>query len=354
MRETERSGSSPPTGTLADASILYNLLYGTGIYQVLYRYRTAPGTVWYVEETEKGISGAAHPASSMPPDDRRSVASTWLSSAGMGAAAGATSKTVVAPVERIRLLLQMRSSVGTRSGLRAVLQQEGVAGLWRGNGLSVARATMQKGILFSTQDSLRGALGSDTAAGGMAGLVAGGLTYPLDLLRTRHAGQVGAQPILAVARESIAKHGIHALWSGASATLAGGVVFEAARFGIFGQLMELKQPDGETKLGPASAGAIASMVAGNAIYPNDTIRRRLQTVSGSGESYLQVRHRRRPRVLFTCVMRVYSSAGDIHALRQHPRTAECDLRAYRMRAARIPVIHCHCLWCATGHARSLQ
>ena len=32
---------------------------------------------------------------------------------------------------------------------------KGVAGLWRGNGLNVARAVAAKGTLFSTQDALR-------------------------------------------------------------------------------------------------------------------------------------------------------------------------------------------------------
>ena len=40
-------------------------------------------------------------------------------------------------------------------------------------------------------------------------------------------------------------------------------------------------------LSPGVCGMLASMCAGNVIYPNDTVRRRLQTVAGSGETYLQ-------------------------------------------------------------------
>ena len=39
-------------------------------------------------------------------------------------------------------------------------------------------------------------------------------------------------------------------------------------------------------LSPGVCGMIASICAGNVIYPNDTVRRRLQTVAGSGETYL--------------------------------------------------------------------
>ena len=106
-------------------------------------------------------------------------------SVGAGAIAGAASKTFVAPLERIRLLLQTANSGGSASsGLRAVLTKEGAVGLWRGNGLAVVRATLQKGTLFATQDTLHKACGNHAAAGATAGLAAGALTYPLDLIRT--------------------------------------------------------------------------------------------------------------------------------------------------------------------------
>lgn len=121
------------------------------------------------------------------------------------------------------------SRSSSSAGLNAVLQQEGTAGLWRGNGLAVARAMLQKGTLFATQDSLSRTTGSHTLGGGVAGMTAAGITYPLDLLRTRLAGQVGTESLSALARESIVNHGIFSLWRGASATLAGGVVFESVR-----------------------------------------------------------------------------------------------------------------------------
>lgn len=76
----------------------------------------------------------------------------------IGAIAGAASKTAVAPLERVRLLLQMAPARGegsrsASSGFSAVMRSEGLVGLWRGNGLSIARAMLSKGILFSSQDA---------------------------------------------------------------------------------------------------------------------------------------------------------------------------------------------------------
>ena len=73
-------------------------------------------------------------------------------SAAIGSIAGATSKTATAPVERVRLLLQMSSSstASSSSAGAAVLKQEGATGLWRGNGLAVARAMLPLGSSLLT------------------------------------------------------------------------------------------------------------------------------------------------------------------------------------------------------------
>ena len=144
---------------------------------------------------------------------------------------------------------------------------------------------------------------SDTLAGSVAGATAAGLTYPLDLLRTRLAGQVGGMNLAAVSQQAMALTrsggGPLALWAGASATLFGGVVFEGVRFGLFGVLRTWRKDAAAAGssgggsegvlarifLGPAGLGTFASLVAGNLIYPNDTVRRRLQLVEGRGESY---------------------------------------------------------------------
>ena len=113
------------------------------------------------EVTRKRHQGGRVPmaAPSKPSDGAKAL--SWSVSAGIGAIAGATSKTVTAPVERVRLLLQMSSKATASSSATAgaVLRTEGASGLWRGNGLAVARAMVQKGLLFATQDSLRGMLG---------------------------------------------------------------------------------------------------------------------------------------------------------------------------------------------------
>ena len=154
---------------------------------------------------------------------------SWGLSFGLGATAGAAAKTAVAPIERVRLVLQTTEpGQGYRSGLRAMVAEGGAKGLWRGNELAVVRATLYKGLLFSTQDKLAGVLGSHELAGAGAGLVAHGVTYPMDLLRTRVSAAIAAgeatRTVSGTLRNVVRAEGILALYRGAPATVLGGVV----------------------------------------------------------------------------------------------------------------------------------
>lgn len=214
----------------------------------------------------------ASEASTKPPSQRTRHLQRVLN----GAIAGAVSKTVVSPLERVRLIAQTTSpELSSADGARAVLAREGWLGMWRGNGLSVARAAASKAILFSSQDGLRVILGNDFLAGSVAGVGATLATYPLDLLRTRAAGSVSATgvSIIATARSIMREGGALALFRGVHATLLGAVAFEGTRFGTYGWLRDRSS---DHWLAPALNGTLASLVAGMVLYPNDTIRRRLQ------------------------------------------------------------------------------
>lgn len=191
-----------------------------------------------------------------------------------GAIAGAVSKTVVSPLERVRLVAQTTGpNVGSIATMRKLLEAEGLIGMWRGNGLSVARAASSKAILFSSQDAFRVSLGNDFLAGSLADVIATILTYPLDLLRTRVSGGLGTRSVTSVAVAVVREGGVLALYRGVSATMFGAVAFEGTRFGSFGWL---QRRTSDHWVMPAVNGTLASLIAGIVLYPNDTIRRRLQ------------------------------------------------------------------------------
>jgi len=161
-----------------------------------------------------------------------------------GGVAGATAKTAVAPLERVKILYQTgstgwtptlpsSSTAGTSSRarggaggsrseiagvIRDIVRAEGAVGLWKGNAASVLRIVPYASIHFSAYEQYRtllldcleslegpptsrwrrsaGALARspvvDLVAGSLAGATAVLATYPLDLLRTRLAWKTSA------------------------------------------------------------------------------------------------------------------------------------------------------------------
>lgn len=122
-----------------------------------------------------------------------------------GGAAGAFAKTAVAPLERIKILLQTRTegfhSLGVGQSLKKLLKHEGVLGFYKGNGASVIRIVPYAALHYMTYERYRSwllgnypILGSGSHIDLLAGSASGGTavlcTYPLDLARTRLAYQV--------------------------------------------------------------------------------------------------------------------------------------------------------------------
>ena len=161
-----------------------------------------------------------------------------------GGLAGGVSRLVIAPLDvvKIRLQLQRRSPAPLYTGLlqtaARVVREEGGRGLWSGNsaamGLWVSYSALQFPVYSALHRGLEEAaaggggggalLPTQLLAGGAAALVATVLTYPLDWARTRLAGQgvqrvyMGTLHALAAAARSPA--GPTAVFQGLLPTLA--------------------------------------------------------------------------------------------------------------------------------------
>mmetsp|Transcript_32134 Transcript_32134/g.76197 ORF Transcript_32134/g.76197 Transcript_32134/m.76197 type:complete len:378 (-) Transcript_32134:190-1323(-) len=230
-----------------------------------------------------------------------------------GGLAGATAKTCVAPLERIKLLAQAGElNGGIIAGFKEVIAREGMGGLWRGNTVNVLRMVPNKGVLHATND-----LYKEMAAGMMAGLpaafvgagtgtqffLAGSLagmtsvlvTYPLDLIRTRMAGRfVGSQTLTkglmgntwyATAATVVKTEGVSGLYRGVNPTLVGAFPYEGIKFYAYDKIKRAlpHRADGTQRLEwKLVAGASAATVAHILTYPMDTVRRRMQLQGAGG------------------------------------------------------------------------
>ncbi|EDL32071.1 solute carrier family 25 (mitochondrial carrier, Graves disease autoantigen), member 16, isoform CRA_a [Mus musculus] len=151
---------------------------------------------------------AAEPAPAVPqaagsggPTSRRDF--YWLRSFLAGGIAGCCAKTTVAPLDRVKVLLQAHNRhykhLGVLSTLRAVPQKEGYLGLYKGNGAMMIRIFPYGAIQFMAFEHYKTFITTKLGvsghvhrlmAGSMAGMTAVICTYPLDVVRVRLAFQV--------------------------------------------------------------------------------------------------------------------------------------------------------------------
>merc|ERR1719464_478930 len=132
----------------------------------------------------------------------------------MGGVSAAVSKTLVAPIERVKLLLQVQdasSSIkpedrynGIGDCFSRVIKEQGFGSLWRGNLANVVRYFPTQALNFAFKDFYKTIFNpynpkeqpgmffiGNCASGGAAGATSLSVVYPLDFARTRLAADVG-------------------------------------------------------------------------------------------------------------------------------------------------------------------
>ncbi|XP_074268204.1 mitochondrial carrier protein CoAc1 [Silene latifolia] len=238
-----------------------------------------------------------------------------------GGAAGAFAKSSVAPLERIKILFQTRpdgfQSIGVYRSLKKVLKNEGIQGLYKGNGASVIRIIPYAALHFMAYERYRywlydncPSLGTGSIVDLLAGSAAGGTavlcTYPLDLARTKLAYQVvdsrsnfGTSTgfsrssasyigIRDVFRKVYNEGGARGLYRGVGPTLVGILPYAGLKFYIYEELKR-KVPEEHQKsiILRLSCGALAGLFGQTFTYPLDVVRRQMQVenLQGNGIRY---------------------------------------------------------------------
>ena len=87
----------------------------------------------------------------------------WIRLMAAGAMAGTVTKTATAPLDRIKVLLQVQAMSSTMDGkyfgivgsTRMILQEEGVRAMWRGNWANCARIVPVYASRFAFNDLIK-------------------------------------------------------------------------------------------------------------------------------------------------------------------------------------------------------
>ncbi|MQM08410.1 hypothetical protein Taro_041266 [Colocasia esculenta] len=230
-----------------------------------------------------------------------------------GGVAGACSKTAVAPLERVKILLQTRTegfqSIGVFQSLKKVKKHDGISGFYKGNGASVLRIVPYAALHFMAYEqyccwilnncpSLGTGPFIDLLAGSAAGGTAVLCTYPLDLARTKLAYQVAGvesrsliglsslgnqvtdHGVRDVFRNVYMEGGIRSLYRGICPTLIGILPYAGLKFYIYEELKSHVPEKHQESIGLRLAcGALAGLFGQTLTYPLDVVRRQMQVES---------------------------------------------------------------------------
>ena len=247
-------------------------------------------------------------------DKKGGGAVSFLKDLAAGGIAGGISKTVVAPIERVKLLLQVQAAStqikpedqykGIIDCFSRVSREQGALSFWRGNTANVIRYFPTQALNFAFKDKykqlfLSGVTKEDfwrffagnLASGGAAGATSLMFVYPLDFARTRLAADVGTGKSrmytgLGNCISTIYKtDGFTGLYQGFGVSVGGIIVYRAAFFGGYDTLRDIVLPDPKTA--PVwqkwLVAQTVTTAAGIISYPFDTVRRRMMMQAGRAD-----------------------------------------------------------------------
>lgn len=222
----------------------------------------------------------------------------------LGGTAGAISKTVSAPLERVKLLLQTQDSnkqlvdkkfKGIGDCFVRTYREEGLWSFWKGNWANVLRYFPTTAFNFAFKDFFNRTfnkwnaktdpylfLFGNVMAGGSAGACCMFLVYPLDLARTRLGVDVGlgdkrqfrglTHCIFSILRSD----GIRGLYNGILVSLYSIFLYRGLYFGSFDTAKRvIPHYDQQSFFYKYLVAQIVTIVSETIVYPFDTVRRRM-------------------------------------------------------------------------------
>ncbi|CAG0886639.1 unnamed protein product [Darwinula stevensoni] len=225
--------------------------------------------------------------------------------------AGMMAKSAVAPLDRLKILMQSNCPHYSRFNLwscyRAVLNKEGFLSFYKGNGAAMIRVFPYAAIQYTAYELfrplMRALMGPHShignfTAGAAAGTVAVTSTYPLDIVRTRLAFQVKGEHvyygIMNALQKMFHENGWRAYYKGYAATVAGILPYSGSSFYFFDlskRIMLKYFPKQTTTVNEEKGGrlelsiwaklicgCLSGVIAQTAAYPVDVIRRRMQLI----------------------------------------------------------------------------
>jgi len=232
----------------------------------------------------------------------------------LGGVSGAVAKTITAPIERIKLVVQTQdANPKIRSGEvprykgivdcgARIYKEQGMRRFWDGNFTNCIRYFPTQAFNLAFKDTFKKMFpkynpktefaqffGANLVSGGLAAAGSLCIVYPLDYARTRLASDVGSgKKTFTGLGDCIMKTmkgpgGFLALYTGFGVSVVGIVGYRGLQLGTFDTITGLNPWKSDKGIMGAistfAAAQTAITIGAGATYPFDTVRRRLQMQS---------------------------------------------------------------------------
>ncbi|XP_059588216.1 mitochondrial adenyl nucleotide antiporter SLC25A23 isoform X1 [Alligator mississippiensis] len=229
--------------------------------------------------------------------EKEKTTGMWWKQLLAGAAAGAVSRTGTAPLDRLKVFMQVHASksnaVNVLGGLQGMVREGGIRSLWRGNGINVLKIAPESAIKFMAYEQIKRAIRGQQetlrvqerfVAGSLAGATAQTIIYPMEVLKTRLTLRATGQYVgVADCARSILRHeGIRAFYKGYLPNMLGIIPYAGIDLAIYETLKNAwLQKYGKDTADPGvlvllACGTASSTCGQIASYPLALVRTRMQ------------------------------------------------------------------------------
>lgn len=231
----------------------------------------------------------------------RLFAGLWWRHLLAGGIAGGVSRTCTAPLDRLKIHLQVhggRKDLHMIDAIRYMLKEGGVKGLWRGNGINVLKIAPESALKFWAYDEVKKRIKGDDmreleiyerlCAGSAAGAFSQTAIYPLEVMKTRLAlrrtGELNG--LLDCAKKMFKAEGWKVFYKGYLPNLCGIIPYAGIDLAVYEtlklKLEDLLESERPNALVLLSCGTFSSCCGQLATYPLALVRTKLQSQAGLG------------------------------------------------------------------------
>ncbi|XP_011828828.1 PREDICTED: calcium-binding mitochondrial carrier protein SCaMC-1-like, partial [Mandrillus leucophaeus] len=168
-----------------------------------------------------------------------------LVSAGI---ASAVARTFTAPLDRLKVMMQVHSLKSRKmrliSGLEQLVKEGGIFSLWRGNGVNVLKIAPETALKVGAYEQYKKLLSFDGVhlgilerfiSGSLAGVTAQTCIYPMEVLKTRLAiGKTGEYSgIIDCGKKLLKQEGVRSFFKGYTPNLLGIVPYAGIDLAVY-------------------------------------------------------------------------------------------------------------------------